>query len=218
MKRSSLVLSFTVLMVFVSAVFNNCAKSGFQVDGRSIASSLGAGGSTIDSMSASDAVNTSMLTADQILRSMSSLTGVPVDDSINAEYARLRSAFGESFALEKVTAPMLLSLTSLAGVFCSRAVAREAALPMAQRKMFKLVNFSGPVAAFNNDAYTDAVNGLTMRFWSRQPKASESSMIKNSRDAFVQAITGPITDVKHTKHLAVYLCTATLSSFDSFSL
>lgn len=217
MKRSSLVLSFTVLMVFVSAVFNNCAKSGFQVDGRSIASSIDVG-STIDSMTASDSVNTSMLTADQILRSMSSLTGVPVDSSINAEYGRLRSAFGETFELEKVTAPMLLSLTSLAGVFCTKAVNREAALPAGQRKLFKLVNFSAPVSSFNNDAYSDAVNGLALRFWSRAPKASESSMIKNSRDSFVQAITGTITDVKYTKHLAIYLCTATLSSFDSFSL
>lgn len=217
MKRSSLVLSFTVLMVFVSAVFNNCAKSGFQVDGRTVASSLDST-SSIDSMSVSDAVNTSMLTADQLLRSMSSLTGVPVDSAVNAEYARLRSAFGETFSLHKVTAPMLLSLTSLAGVFCARAVDREAALPSDQRKLFKYVNFAAPVSSFNNEAYTDAVNGLALRFWSRQPKASESSLIRNSRDAFVQGISGTISDVKYTKHLAVYLCTATLSSFDSFSL
>lgn len=223
MKKVSLFLSVGCLAVASLIVFNNCAKSGFQV-GRDVASddphtNLGLpDAESIDYVAADQAVSSSMLTADQLLRSMSSLTGVPVDMEVEAEYEKLRSAFGETYDLKKVTAPMLMSMTSLAGVFCNKAVNREAALASGSRVMFKLVDFGKSVSSFNNAPFSDAVSGLSVRFWGRAIKTTESSMIRMGRDEFVQGIVGELTNVQHTKSLAVFLCTGMLSSFDSFSL
>lgn len=227
-------LLLLLLVIFVMG----CGRSGFKVvevqeEEFSLASTQGSrgtegtggsgGGSTggVDPVivsKADESSRTSLLTGDQLLRSMSDLTAVPVDAAITTEYQRLRAAFGESYDLKKVTGPMLMSLTSLSGVYCNKSVAREATLAAGSRAVYKRIDFNRPVSDVSGAVLSNTVQDLALRFWGRSASDAEVAMMTTARDEFVQAIARDANAASHTRALAVFLCTAALSSFDSLSL
>ncbi len=219
-KRSTkkLALSFAV-MVSVFPFFTNCSEpmKAFEV---TYLASVGPADSALSIAGKSSAVNEkALLSADQVLKSMTSVTGVPIDGQITDEYNRQQDVLAGSFNLETVTPPMLMGITNLAAEFCNKLVAREAGIAdMATRKQFKTINFTVRPENLQAQDYTAAVNSLAMSFWGRETTTAELANFEEARTAFLAGrdMARPVT--QNTNSLMLLICTGMLSSFDSYTL
>lgn len=219
MKRRTkkVVLSFAI-MLSVFPFFTNCSEpmKSFESSGEDSFSSTTSpvGGKT-------SAVNErALLSADQVLKSMSSVTGIEIDSQITDEYARQQDVLSGSFNLDTVTPPMLIGITNLAAKFCNKLVTREAAIAFANaatRKQFKTINFSLQPAALAPADYTAAINSLAQAFWGRDATTAEITSLSDARTAFINGRDAARAVTQNTNSLMIYVCTGMLSSFESYT-
>jgi len=159
-----------------------------------------------------------LLSSEQVLKSMASVTGTPVDATIMTEYNLRQSVLGSGFDLSLVNSPMLIGLTNLASQFCNETVTREAALASTSRRYMASVDFTKPVSGVSDAVFASVVNNFAMALWGRAPTADESTTLLQGRADFVTALTGSnLTAVKSTNNLMLFTCTGMLSSFAAYS-
>lgn len=217
MKRSTKKLALCIItMMLVFPFFTNCSEPMAPYETAYLSSTLDTALSTNGKASAVN--EKALLSADQVLKSMASVTGIAIDSQITDEYNRQQDVLGASFNLETVTPPMLIGITNLAAKFCAKLVAREAAITaMNMRKQFQTINFATRPESLQAQDYTMAVNSLAQAFWGRAATVAELASIDQARADFISGrdATRPVT--QNTNSLMVLVCTGMLSSFDSYT-
>lgn len=161
----------------------------------------------------------SLQSADQLARSMASVTGVEPTRSITDEYNARRTLLSEDQTLESVSSPMMISITNIASRFCDELVDQESKKESSQRRFFGAVNFGAAVGGLNNDGYGQVLNQLGLGFWGRVPSEEEKVLLLEAKGEFVSAIPGNRQNSSsETKKLMLFTCSGMLSSFDFVSL
>lgn len=224
---------FLILMIFA---YQNCGQnmaSNYQTDQTSLASS-----SPVDSSAPSNnpsnsdqdpvgtykeeskAVNpVALLSFDQMLRSMSSLTGVPLNDgTVILANSRVSGLFAANYDITNMSPPMLMGITNLAGTFCQQAIVKERPLADSQRKLFVGVNFKSGPGMFTDAVFQATVEKMALSFWSRQPTAVELKLLATARSEILSGFTATeLVASTTTVNLVMGLCTAMLASPDSYT-
>ncbi len=160
-----------------------------------------------------------VMTSDQVYRSMSSLTGVDLGNTIaqNDWRNNRTNTLADNFSLNAITPPLLLNLTNLAGIFCDESLKVET-VATATRRLFVGVNFAEPVSALSGPAFGSFVQNLSQVLWGRTITAAEQTMLEQARSNHDNAIVAAQrANVAETRRLALMVCTAMLSSNDSFT-
>lgn len=159
-----------------------------------------------------------LLSAEQVLKSMSSVTSTPISTAIMNEYNNRQSVLGSDFDLSLVTSPMLIGLTNLASQVCKETIARESAATSANRRFLASVDFGKPASSVSDAIYSDVANNFAMAFWGRAANADENTILLQGRADFMAALSS--NDLKSnnsTTNLMLFTCTGMLSSFESYS-
>lgn len=205
-----------VAMAAVTMTFQNCGPQGLlQYEQASVSDP----GSTVDPVTFFDQRNDmKMMTGDQVYRSMSALSGVPPENAATTTAYNLASTtLADNFSLNAISSPLLLNVTNLGATFCDQAINSESAAG-AVRKIFVGVNFAAAVSQLSGATYTTWIQAMSQQFWGRPLTSAEESILNQARADHVAAIAAnQVTAVAQTRILALAICTAMISSNDSFT-
>jgi hypothetical protein len=212
--------SALMIVAFSAIVGVNC--SGF--------SPLGIGGNDGNNSSSSAAdedFGVSLLTSEQILKSMLSATGTEsssqptaADDLITSTYNQRSGSFPSSQSLSQATGPMLISVANVASAVCKKAVENDAGISEGSRDnrlFFRTVDFSAGITTANESGMVDAFDLIARNSWRRQSTAQEKDMIANFVTEFKAGDDGSQSAQAETKLLAISVCTAVLTSIDALT-
>jgi hypothetical protein len=209
MRRYVPIIFCTSLLLFGGLIFQNCESGSFIAhhSEESFSSTL------------SQAWNPyALLTGDQILRSMYSVTGLPTSKNVANEYDQRQASFASNYELKGITPPMLIGMTDLASVFCTETLVSEVSIAFNQRKLFNSIDFTQPISAMSSDSYLTAVDRMAVQFWGHSPTASEQDILLEGRSDFITAMNATeLADKANTQQLMKYTCSAMLASFDAIS-
>jgi hypothetical protein len=206
---------FLVAMAIVLPIFGfNCSQSGFMAKKEQ---------TSMSSISSYDSINIpgmALQNFEQVFQSMLNLTG-QVGAVTNAQmnsYNTVQGSLPEGSDLSLISAPVLLSASSLAGEMCNGLLTRETALAQASRSYFPQVDFTKAVDQLSEDGYLAAMNGLSHNFISRDLSADELTLFRSFRSEFVSGLpAADKTRAQQTRNLMLSSCAALLSSFEVLS-
>lgn len=143
--------------------------------------------------------------------SMQNQTGVVTPS--NATRTAVTNQFtklSETGKSDSVTAPMWVSITTVAGELCNDLVNQERALTTG-RRFFGSVDFARAPNALTASAKDDVIRRLARSFWARNETAQEKTLIQQAFDSSFSSST----TVADTQSGMMFLCTAMLSSLDA---
>lgn len=205
-----------VAMAAVSLTFQNCGPQGLlQYEQASVSDP----GSTVDPVTFFDQRNDmKMMTGDQVYRSMSSLSGVPPENAATTTaYNTASPTLADNFSLNAISAPLLLNMTNLGSSFCNQSITAESAAGAA-RKLFVGVNFAAAVSQLSGATYTTWIQAMGQQLWGRPLTSAEETILNQARADHVAAIAAAqVANVAQTRVLALAICTAMISSNDTFT-
>ena len=159
-----------------------------------------------------------LLSSDQVLRSMMSVTGTGPAPNVNQEYSRQSPVLATDFKLSSVTPPMMIAITNLASAFCINELNIEKALPAAQRRFYGAVDFGQGVGAVTDAIFTQTAGQLAQSFWGRSLSTVETGILLDGRNDFISGFAAnDLSSRLNTQNLMVYTCSAMLASFDAIS-
>lgn len=221
MKTSSLLLMLAVI-VTMQFGFNNCAPIHTIDNAGEFASEApldSSGGDFMGTDEKPTELNEKVLVADGINRSFAALTGVNVGDTnVAKEYATRATVFPDTFELKNITSPMLFGVTNLAGRYCEQALVKEVPMTATARRLFGQIDFTKSIDGNGDWNFDFLAQNLSQKFWGRMLSAEESDLIRTARWDFITALgTTSGTSTASTRNLALFTCTAMLSSMDSFT-
>jgi len=210
MKKQTLITVIGLLALLIA--HQNCAQTPFGV--------LGLSTDEADFSSTEESTPSSnpyaLLSAEQLFKSMESVTGTPASGTIVNEYRARANLFGTGNDLRLVTAPMLIGTANLASQFCNETLSREIAQAAAQRKFFTAIDFARPVSTLSEDAYRTTLAQLGRSFWGRSPSSVESQILLTGKSEFVAGLTtAEAGQTNSTRNLMLFTCTGMLASFES---
>ncbi len=206
-------LSMTMLYGF------NCSRSFVVEDFKS--NSTGDEGVQSQLDSSKPDFGVSLLTAEQILKTMISVSGIetatdpenPLDRNITNMFSERSGAFPSNRDIDGITGPMMVAVVNLAGTVCDKVVAMEMAkTPASERRFFSAIDFSS-TAAVSSDQLNDVSARMARAFWSREIKPDEQSSISNELLGSVSGVPGFSGTEK--RNLAVAVCASMISSVDA---
>jgi hypothetical protein len=209
-------ITFGFLGALTMVMGFNCSQTGFQSVGEVTEfSSLSTKTSEIP---------LGLLTSEQILKSMVSVTGVEhADDKLDSSDDVIMSTFIErngslpaTQGIEGINGPLLVSTSNIAGSVCSKLVNKEKVLQSGSRIYFKEVDFTQGLSQFNANGLNVITARMARSFWARDLKVQEQSAINSIMlNDYINADTnGGLTNAQKSELFATSLCTALLSSFD----
>lgn len=205
-----------VAMAAVTLTFQNCGPQGLlQYEQASVSD----GDPTVDPVLFFDQRNDmKMMTGDQVYRSMSALSGVPPENAATTTaYNAASTTLADNFSLNAISPPLLLNVTNLGAAFCNQAITAESAAGAA-RKLFVGVNFAAAVSQLSGAAYTTWIQAMGQQLWGRPLTSAEEGILNQARADHVAAIAAAqVANVAQTRVLALAICTAMISSNDSFT-
>jgi len=148
----------------------------------------------------------------QLLDSVTAVTGVSRMDPVLVDYynsARTRlSTDGNS---NSVTSPVLLTMTSIAGVACKRMIEMEQGMTSSSRAVYNSVNFVQDQTVLTPSVRLEIFNKLAAKFWRRTLTASEALVLSQSID---DALAGEVNSSNNLIVALLVNCTSMLSSLD----
>jgi hypothetical protein len=159
-------------------------------------------------------------TGNQLVRSMSAVTGIDVTDpDVRRYYAMVAARLSSDGNALGVGSSMLLADTSLAGVFCQKLLAKEAAMASGQRKFFGAVDFTQDTTALSTSARDAVFQQLGHVFLRRQLSADEMTTMANSFDEVVSALTAAgLVGGAQTQAALLASCVGVLGNLELMSL
>lgn len=127
-------------------------------------------------------------------------------NAVTAQFTKLP----ETGRSDSVTAPMFVSITTVAGELCNDLVAQERALAAANRRFYGGVDFNAGPASISAATKDDMIRRLARSFWARNESVQEKALI-------LAAFNGQFTSATtaDTPRAAMFLCSAMLSSLDA---
>lgn len=221
MKHNKRIIEIGILgLVLSAAVFGEMNCAGFKTDAPSIESNQ------LSSADTKVEPPVGLMSSEQILKAMISATGTeglgeltdPADDAINNTYMVRSGSLPSVQNLSQATGPTQISVTNLASTVCAKAVDRDRGTSEAQkaeRLFFREMNFSLGLSGQSSDAVSMAFERLARNAWRRDVTSIELEEIILFAQEF--SLGANATDVVQTRHLAVAVCTAVLSSIDSIT-
>lgn len=212
MKNKYLLLSSALLILS----YQNCGQTFFDTPRSQDFSSV-EGTSYSEEYKLSNPV--ALLSSEQILKSMASVTGVPLSNgAVNNEYNQRSGLFAANYELKNVNSPMLMGIANLASVFCNQALTTEAALADGNRKFFNGVNFNVGASSYSDAAFQRSMSTLGLAFWGREITSKELGILTQGKADFLsEYTTAELANSASTRNLALYSCTAMLASPDSYT-
>lgn len=160
-----------------------------------------------------------LLSAEQVLKSFSSITGTPISNTIQSEYNTRGTILSEGYDLKLVTAPMLIAVANLGSQFCLDTISREVGLSAANRKFFSSINFSRGPFEITQEQLEQSIKSMSLHFWSREPRDYELQVIKEGVSEFLSLIEEDQRNSNtQTRNTLLFTCTAMISAFDTLTL
>lgn len=157
--------------------------------------------------------------ADQIARSMSSVTGVEIDATILGEISARRALMTDNWQVDSVNAPMLIGITNVASRFCDQLQKKELAIASEQRQFF-----SGVVATSGPDQISDAqietiADRMAYKFLGRNLASEEKAILREGINDWKSSLpAGGMTNRAQVPILLNFMCTSMLASFEFITL
>lgn len=215
MKKKNLLYLSSFALILLG--YQNCGQSLLTKDGGSQDSSSQASSGYQEEFKISSPV--ALLSYEQVFKSMASVTGVPLNNgAVNNEFNQRSGLFAANFDVKNVNSPMLMGIANLASVFCNQMLNTEASAQDANRKFFNGVNFNAGVNSYSQSLYESSLNKMALSFWGRSPSSVELNNLNAGRTEFLaDYTTAEINNSASTRNLALYACTAMLSSSDSYT-
>lgn len=218
--KNTLLLSLSLGVMTIYGF--NCSQHGFVSESVDVSSTNSVFGST---EKAKPQYGISVLSAEQLLRSMASVTGVKNitnladqdDVLINNTFRQRSGALPVTKDLDVISGPMMVSIANLAGAVCVKMVKEEKANTNAsERRFFKEFDFTLGPNAISSSGFQSTAKRLARGFWGREATAEELSDISSVMlGDFVSGAAANRTATDRTQDLANGLCVAMLSSFDA---
>jgi hypothetical protein len=178
----------------------------------------GGGGSAPVQAPAPTANPVALLSSEQVLKGMASVTGVPVNATIMTEYNTRSAVLATGNDLGMVNSPMLIGLTNLASQFCQQLVTNEAAMAAASRRFTASIDYTKGVSSVTDANYSAVTNAMAMAFWGRPASSDENTILLQAKADFISGLTGSaLTAASGTSNLMLYTCTGMLASFEAYS-
>lgn len=150
----------------------------------------------------------------QLLASYAQMTGIdPTEPEIAAYFAQSKSRLPKLGRADEVSAPALLTVSALAGLFCMKMIASDASLEPAARRAHKQVDFTKPPAAALTDGVRRGVIDEYARlFWRRAATTTETAAML---DVFTQSAGGTGVTEADSQVVLRPVCTAMAASLDT---
>lgn len=117
---------------------------------------------------------------------------------------KVQSRLPQKGDIEEMSSPMVLAAFELAGSYCSAFLDAEAAMPAAERLIFKDVDFTTTPKQFTPSVQKALLSELAGNFWFRPPSETEAQEL----DTFfsdIKALAGAST--AGTRQMSFLLCT-----------
>ncbi len=215
-----IVLSLALSLPFiVTSSFNACSNIGFE------GFEASTGGGNFDepindlSIEGKNTLPVSLQSAEQVLYSMSSVAGVPVNNNIQTEYNRRETLLASGYDIKMINSPMWIGITNIASTVCNELITKEAALPLAQREFFGDVDFTRSVSSVDLQKFENVVEKMSERFWGRELYEEEVQALTLGRSDFEKSLDSTdAVNPTQTRNLMLYTCTGMLASFETISL
>lgn len=220
--RIGALIGITFSFLTVGMSFQNCAQ---QTDFASLEEVTASGGSlssesaaSLSEKSQSD-IEESPLDAKQTLESMMSLLNLGRGDinmnEVNSEINYRRNLLVSKSDLNLVNSPSIIAITSLAGVVCKQAVAKEKKMA----DLFKFLNFSAGPASYGKLGAINTFVRMADRFWLRKPTTEELALISQAVDEYYATLdAAALANPAETDKLAVFICSGMLALPESYLL
>ncbi|HTL12665.1 MAG TPA: hypothetical protein VL588_09270 [Bdellovibrionota bacterium] len=109
----------------------------------------------------------------QLVDSLTTAGGVPVDATTLALLQENRTILALTGNPEEITAPMWMAITQLAGSVCSQVVRVEESLDTQDRRFFKAIMFGDAAAQVSSGQIEDAIRRLARGFFGRNESTEE---------------------------------------------
>ncbi|MEK6580543.1 MAG: hypothetical protein AABZ55_15075 [Bdellovibrionota bacterium] len=163
----------------------------------------------------------------QIGESMSVVTGVSSSDntaisglSIKGFIAANQGSFSDNGRADSVSASMLKSIATLAGLYCGRSLAIEKAAAVGARKVYKSVTFPGTLTSLTPAVIASLNSDLALAFWQRQASAAEqaslNTLITQVLAQTTSAAAATLSAAQRHDNAVLSACVAVLSSLDFY--
>lgn len=154
----------------------------------------------------------------QTLESMMSLTGLTPADinmtEVNAEINYRRNLLAPQSNISMVNSPAVIAITSLAGVVCKQAVAKEKKSTL---DMFKYMSFSKGPSAYGKVGAINTYSNLIKRFWLRNPTVEEVTIISQTVEEYFATLdSAALGKATESEKLAIFICAGVLSVPESY--
>lgn len=163
--------------------------------------------------------NYTLQTADQMARSMASVTGVEYVNNIVNEFNGRKTLMSTDYSLNSVTAPMLISITNLASRYCEEMIRVEALAVRDQRKIFGAVDFTKSVSNLLPEDFDLTLNRMSQQFWGRTLSSEEKMIMNDAKTEFIQAIpSGSTGSATQTRNLMLSTCSGMLSAIEFITI
>ncbi|MDG0816126.1 hypothetical protein [Bdellovibrio svalbardensis] len=220
-KRSiGLGIGFTFSFAVIALSFQNCAQ---QQNMSSLSSSSNSGDATTDlsgdaALKASELDEPVPVDSKQTLESMMSLLNLSPADinktEVNAEINYRRNLLAPRGDLAFISSPAMIAMTSLAGVVCKQAVAKE---KKGTRDLFKFIDFTKGPSAYGKVGAYNTFAAMAQRFWMRNPTEDEKKAITETVDAYFSTLDATaMGKATESEKLATFICTGMLSLPESY--
>ena len=210
-------LRWIPVLALLAVGFNNCAPSGGGGGGSLDSASVGQPAPEVDSEKLG--IPIALLSAEQTLQSMLSVTNTPVASAATlSEYNDRYGALAAGNDLSMANGPLMIGSTSLAGEVCNNMLTQEKAAAAANRNFYGSVNFAAGINSIDDLAFRSSIRGMARSFWGRNETMEEFTLLLQYKDDFAAALTATArTQAASTSNVLQALCAAMLSSLDSIS-
>lgn len=151
----------------------------------------------------------------QIFQSMQVATGIAGDSSaISSFWADSSGRLPKNGEVGEINTPAVLTLQSLASLFCKEMIAKDAGLPAGSRQAHRQVDFSLLPHGLSLSVRESVIEEYAAMFWGRSPSSVERILLLESMDRLVEELPATIAG---TQQLLLLGCTMMGSSVDSFT-
>lgn len=210
-KQNKLFVMWLFVTPLLMVGFMNCSQ--FVASDQSHSASVGVIQSVVEQQ------NFTVQSAEQLGRSMASVTGVEYVSSILNEYNGRKALMTTDYQLDSITAPMMVSIANLGSQYCNELIRVESAQAAGVRKVFSGVDFTKGVSNLQDDQFNQVIGVLGFKFWGREISTEERAILHDARKEFIQAIpSGSTNSAAQTRALILSTCTSMLSAVDFITI
>lgn len=218
--KNIIVITFSFMVLTLS--FQNCGKKQglATLDMADSASTEPIKDNTPKQSKVEQEMGSAPTNAKQTLESMMSLLDLTPADinmtEVNSELNYRRNLLVPQNEISLVNSPSIIAITSLAGVVCKQAVAKDKNGP---QEVFKFIDFKQGPKAYGRMGAINTYLSLAERMWMRKPTAEELQLMTESIEEYYKTLddTAMVTAAESEK-LAIFMCTGMLSVPESYLL